>query len=724
MHLQIHVGCKKWNYRANFQIGKSLIVRGQGIAPKNNIRVQMRAQNVVIAILLAGPLRGRATKLSRHCVCPCSQPSQAASWAVQVETLLSQALASTIILLLILSLPTLCLASEELDDDLPDLTSLTLEALTSTDVLNATSFVQQAVDAPSAVSVVTAEEIRRFGYRTISEILDSMRGIHITYDKQYAFLGGRGYGAPREYAGRIILLIDGYSAADNYYNQIFISDDGYLDTALIDRIEYAPGPGSAIYGNNAFLGVVNIITKKGRNVDGMEAEITRGSHKDREGRFTWGKRAKNGVEWLVSASGRGKNGLYSQGQDTDYSSSEREFVKLNYKNWSFELLASDKQTENHDWDFFGDPLVSQMRDRNRSLNIAYDSDLNKNWKTNTKFYYADYLYDLQEDYVDEEIFTKTNGAWYGIDSKAMYLGFERHQLLFGAEYHVDSRQDYKIRFSDWGLSTEWYITRNDGDILSVYGDDAITITSLWSASIGGRYDRRRYKSLDQTQGFFSPRVALFYNPDAELSLRLSYGQANRFNSIFDIDPIFSDEVSDPQRVRTAELVIERRKRGVRTLASLYRYRVDRLSDDLDVEYQDIKGVELESHWLWSSGTTLRGSYAWQSANDNEGLELPNIPHSIAKLQLSIPILSERLRASLAVRYLGKRKNLYQDEVDAHTITDLTLTATDIYPGTALTLAFRNLFNTQYGDVAYVYDESGLLERDGRTLWLSLLYSPR
>ncbi|MCE8033652.1 hypothetical protein EKK97_18875 [Billgrantia tianxiuensis] len=603
------------------------------------------------------------------------------------------------------------------------LTQLSLEELAETEVTSATYFAQQMVDAPSAVSVVTAEEIRRFGYRTIAEILDSMRGIHITRDRDYSYLGGRGYGAPGEYAGRIMILIDGYSAAENYYNQIFIAEDGYLDTSLIERVEYAPGPGSAIYGNNAFLGVINIITRKGRDFEGFDTELTTGSHNEREARVTWGNRFANGAEWLISASRLTSDGVrhYHDG-DTIANADlvgERLFLKGNYRGWSLEAATADKWRNSANSIF---DMEYRNRDRNRFVNLGYDADLDLNWRTTTRLYYGDYLFSGRAHYPDFGMTQDSwnNGRWYGVDSKLIYLGLERHQILFGGEYRVDEQQDFHTRIHAVSSSELWYMrdALDNGDTLSLYGEDRIALTPSLSASVGGRYDRRHYRSLDTTQDVFNPRLALIHTPWEELSLKLSYGQASRLIPIHEV----RSEVDQPSRVRTTELVAEHTTDNRRLLASLYRYRVDRLPlDFLGVESQTIRGAELESEWQWPGARTLRLSYAWQHAEDNQDREMPNVPRHIGKLQVSTPLLGERLRASLALRYVGEHRSLAYEPLDSYTLTDLTLTSSEPLPGTTLTLGVRNLFDTRYGHVSYFGDENGLLAQDGRTVWLRLGY---
>jgi hypothetical protein len=179
-----------------------------------------------------------------------------------------------------------------------------LEQLLDTEVVGAARFARQITDAASAVSVLTAQDIQALGLRTLGEVLDQMRGLHLTTDLDYVYLGARGIGGPGAYAGRVLMLVDGIAAVDNLFDQVFLGQDGLLDPALIERIEYAPGAGSAMYGNNAFLGVINIVTRRGRDLDGVEAAVAAGSNQDRQARLSAGRRLADNREWLASVTMR------------------------------------------------------------------------------------------------------------------------------------------------------------------------------------------------------------------------------------------------------------------------------------------------------------------------------------------------------------------------------------------------------------------------------------
>src|SRR2546425_4367455 len=189
--------------------------------------------------------------------------------------------------------------------DSPDFTELSLEQLMRIEVpsvTGASKFEQKETDAPASVSVVNADDIKKFGYRTLADILGSMRGLFVTYDRTYSFLGVRGFNRPGDFGGRVLLLIDGHRVNENIFDSALLGNEGVLDVDLIDHVEFIRGPSSSLYGNNAFFGVINVVTKSGRDFRNGEASIAAGSFDTYKGRFTLGRKLSNGFEYLLSGS--------------------------------------------------------------------------------------------------------------------------------------------------------------------------------------------------------------------------------------------------------------------------------------------------------------------------------------------------------------------------------------------------------------------------------------
>ena len=165
---------------------------------------------------------------------------------------------------------------------------LPLEQLMQLQVTTASRYAQTALEAPATVSVVTADDIRLFGYRNLSEVLGSMRGLHVSHDRTYHYLGTRRFATPGDYITRVLLLVNGVRFNDNLYDQATIGTDFPIDLDLVDRVEFVPGPGSAVYGANAFFGVINVITRNGRQLAGPQVSAEAGSHGSAKLRFSLG----------------------------------------------------------------------------------------------------------------------------------------------------------------------------------------------------------------------------------------------------------------------------------------------------------------------------------------------------------------------------------------------------------------------------------------------------
>ena len=99
-----------------------------------------------------------------------------------------------------------------------DLTELPLEALMNIEVpkvYGASKLEQKETEAPASVTIVTADEIKKYGDRTLADVLRSVPGFNVSYDRDYAFLGTRGLSLG-DFNDRVLLLVDGHRVNNNY----------------------------------------------------------------------------------------------------------------------------------------------------------------------------------------------------------------------------------------------------------------------------------------------------------------------------------------------------------------------------------------------------------------------------------------------------------------------------------------------------------------------------
>lgn len=592
-----------------------------------------------------------------------------------------------------------------------------LGQLLETEVISADEIARQISAAPSAVSIVTADDIRAYGYRSLSDILNSMRGLSMAHDWSYGYLSGRGYGNPGGwggYAGRIMLLIDGYRAPENYWGQSFFGTEAFLDVSLIERVEYIPGSGSSSYGDAAFLGVINVITKNGRDIGGVQLATSFASHGERQNRVSLGHRFENGLDVLFSTSGMRSRGRLIPGEVSgigdvlvEINRNQRFFLKASFDGWMLETAHVER----------GQAVRSdRASDNNSFARLRYDGELRTDLKVSFDFYYGRYRY---TENASGGTFAAA-GNWRGIDAKLVSHRFDRHMIVVGAEYRDDFKQSYDGSFG------RDITTRQTS---SLYFYDDISITDRLSLNLGGRLDARAGR--DHT---VSPRAAIVYVPIDGTVLKLSSGKAHRqMNADQELLWVPNTMV---EKLATRELVWEQMLgKKTRLLGSIYSYQIENYLEGLSAVFDgdgnfigtsgvyggiSTKGFELELEHLWDNGVRLRTSYAQQDARDSNGLALANVPRHVAKLNLSLPLIRDYLRAGIGVRHQGKRLNLSGEHEPAVTVADLTLSAK--WRDWSAAVSVRNLGNVAWNEVSGAYGLAGVYPSDRRNWWVQLEYT--
>ena len=154
-----------------------------------------------------------------------------------------------------------------IDTHTPDLMHLSLEELMNVEVTSVSKRAEKLSEAPAAISVTTAEELRRSGVTSIPEGLRLVPGLEVArVDAHNWAISGRGFNDL--FANKLLVLMDGRSVYTPLFSGVYWD---VQDTLLedIDRIEVIRGPGSTLWGANAVNGVINIITRPARDTQGL-----------------------------------------------------------------------------------------------------------------------------------------------------------------------------------------------------------------------------------------------------------------------------------------------------------------------------------------------------------------------------------------------------------------------------------------------------------------------
>lgn len=644
-----------------------------------------------------------------------------------------------------------------LADDATDLAALSLEQLMEMNVhsvYGASKYEQRVTQAPSSISIVTAEDIRRFGYTSLEDVLRSVRGLYVTNDRNYTYLGVRGFLRPGDYTTRVLLLVDGHRLNDNIYDSGSVGRETMPDVELIERVEVIRGPSSSVYGSSAFLGVINVITKRGHDIDGSELAVNVASHETYKTRATFGDTFANGVDWVASAtyySSAGADYYYPQfdqrisdnaraahdgiARGLDDESAAKFFSSLRYGDFNASVYYSERRkfipTASFDT-IFNDP--STLTDDARGyVELGYKHALSERTDLQVRGFY-DYStyqgtfptdYELSGDPADRVLLLDdTVGEWAGTELQLTAKPTDRYTFVVGGEYRASLRE-YQTSYDDIEPRVV-YVDRSDtSSVLGVFVQGEAKLRDDFSVTAGLRYD---YYG-ETFGGTANPRLAVIYNPSPNSAIKMLYGEAFRAPNPYEryYNPEQANRPGlDPETIRTYELVYERYFNSTYRLSlSGYSYHIDRLitqavNEAGDYYYDNIdavraRGVEMELEATYSDGTILRGSWSVQHAKDvASGLDLTSSPHHLATFNASTPLFGSPLFANLELQYISKSTTLSRAHSPSFVLTNFTLNTRELWSGIELTAGVYNAFDVEHpfpGAEEHVQD---ILQQEGRT----------
>jgi iron complex outermembrane receptor protein len=639
-------------------------------------------------------------------------------------------------------------AEDALDAPAADLTDLSIDQLMNLEVVTASKFAQRTSEAPAAVTVITAADIKDYGYRTLAEALTSVRGMYVSYDRYYHYLGVRGFGRTGDYNSRVLLLVDGYRTNDPLYDSALIGPEFPLDLDLIDRIEVVSGPGSSIYGSNAAFAVINVITKTPDQDNGLQVSADYGSFGTDSERLTYSKRWDSGLGVMLSASRANSDGqdLFFREFDApetnngvahnlDWQKSYRLYGKLDYGGFTLSALHAwwEKAIPTGAWGMlFNDPQAHWIDD-NTFLNLQYQRPIGARWSVSGRVFYGRYVGQGYYPYEDVSVILNRDEAyadWWGAEL-TLNGRFKNHKLIAGGEFQDNFRQD-QLNY-DRDLAAQYLDDRRTSTRMAAYVQDEVTIFKTLLLNAGVRYDR--YSNIG---GTLNPRLALIWSARPDTTLKALYGTAFRAPNAYEL--FYNDggvtskanALLKPETSRSYEFVVEHSLRPnfrvvVDAYYNEYKDLIDQVVDPSDelLIYQNLggvisKGVEVEVERLWSTGARLRASYAWQTTKaKGAGEDVVNSPRSLAKVSLSAPILNDRARVGAQLQYMSRRKTLAGASADAHWIADLTVTTR--LPGRDWELSggLYNLFDERYSDPGGPEHLQDQIPQDGRTFRVKL-----
>jgi len=164
------------------------------------------------------------------------------------------------VLFILLIFSTLTFAQDV--SDTVDIFDLSLEELLNIKVYTAAKKSQEISQAPAIIEIITEDEIREKGFLTVGDALKSIPGLFVTTDYVTDNVSIRGINEGRQASSRgIKVMINGQPISFRPTSENFLGSE-LIPITMVKQIEIIRGPASTLYGANAFLGVINIITKE------------------------------------------------------------------------------------------------------------------------------------------------------------------------------------------------------------------------------------------------------------------------------------------------------------------------------------------------------------------------------------------------------------------------------------------------------------------------------
>jgi len=594
----------------------------------------------------------------------------------------------------------------------------TLEELLNTKISTAIKYDQTIFDAPASVTIITSEDIERYGYRTLDEVFKNISGFYVSSDRTYAYLGSRGFSRPTDYNNRVLLLINGHSLNEMISGSMPLETELAINFDMVDRIEIVRGPSSALYGTSAMFVVINIVTKAGNRVDGFHLFSETGSYGRLRGSATFGKELDNGMD--ISISGlwtdiKGENLYYEEYDDpstnygiakgVDYDKNYGVLAKITYGDFSLQGIVTSRKKgiPTGAWEVnFNDPAAKTI-DKHKFIELKFDHKLAADKNIVLRGYLDQYGCDETYPYEIDWLEISSND-WLGGEFKFQWDLKSNNRLIVGAE----SQYHFRAKYKAWDEEAVYFDGNFPFYIFSLYVQDEYQIKKNLSLTFGIRRDE--YSTVGSST---APRAAVIYHPFQSSAFKLLYGEAFRAPNIFEVH--YEDEEAGyrpnlnlkPEKIKTMELIWEQQVSDqIFGFISLHNYEMRDLIDwvvdpeDDFLQYQNIGkvkawGLELGFNARLKNGLWGYTSYSFQNATDSELKEnLTNSPKHLLKAGLSFPVFNH-FYASAQFLYETERITVYGTSTDPFLLSNMHFSSKNLFDHIKVSLSIKNLFNTKY-----------------------------
>jgi outer membrane receptor protein involved in Fe transport len=605
---------------------------------------------------------------------------------------------------------------------------LSLDSLLNLRISSVSKYEQTTSEAPASVTIIAKEDILSFGYNSLGELLNSVRDLYLSDDRNYGYLGIRGFSRPTDYNNRIAIMLNGVLLNENIWGQGPIESDLHgLNLDDVERVEVIRGPSSALYGNFPILGVINVVTQSGRSLDGARVSVEQGSYGKWQGSAAVGKLLKSGLDFNVGlrAGLTGGQRVYYQEFDdssTNYGIADHRDASqyyglnatLSYKHFTLKML--------HTWRDIGVPTGAygatfndprnHTSDSYGFLDLGYERELSNKVAVqgrawfNRFQYTGDFAYDSAMGGIQHEATLTQKGC---VEARLRWDVTANNRVMVGGEFNQHFKAYYNLEYVNRKVFDQNFAFQTFG----LYFQNEYQPLEQLTITAGFRYDR-----LYLSRNAVTPRVAVNFAPTKNTMIKGLYGAAFRAPTIYEVNVGFDGYILPnldlrPELIQNVELVWEQRfAKHYYGVASLYTNRLINLIEqtvvqDSNLQFQNILsaggyGASAEFNGRLESGLHFYVNYGFVTLRNLEDDKwITNSPHHIAKGGVAIP-LPGHLRLAPEIVAQSARRTVQDTKTSPFAIANVNLLFAPQFQGKgsffnrfSLSFKVRNMLNTDY-----------------------------
>lgn len=584
-------------------------------------------------------------------------------------------------------------------------------------ISSASKYDQDPEEAPSSISIITAEEIESFGYQNLTEILNSQRSFYYSNDRSSDYIGVRGFRRSYDHNNRILLLLDGHRLNTYQTDYAPIGDVLAMDISNFKRIEIVRGPGSTLYGSNAVHAVINMVPKDDLNSFVPLLSFKYGSFNNKIFNLRTEKKLTENLSYSIFGTYNQSDGedLYFKEFDSpennnglavnqDNSLYKGLLATVNYKNFKLQGMIKNVRKNIPTAPFNTKFNQNQIQASNSNyIDFSWSPTLsyNKFLILRASYDYQKYWSNLPYKFLQDDIGFQGESSTIGTDIQFIWDIYENNRLILGTEFKNNFNSKYKYFTGDIEfLNDKWSY-----QLFSLYFQNEYQYNSNLSIYAGLRGDA----FLGQ-EFAINPRLGIVYSPITKHTFKFLFGKSFRAPNLLERNLEEKNIVrfkknSDlrSEFITTTELIWNYKiTPELSSSVSLFNYRmnglIDQVLDPVDDLFQYVNigevnanGAELEFNYKYDIGKFYL-NYSYQLAKDENKKLLSNSPQHLMKFGITNKIFS-LLKGSFDLVYETERRTINNHLTDPIILANVNLFTGQFMDHFMFSVKIRNVFNS-------------------------------